>query len=261
MVRDAIKDVWYISRDVDEQPSTFEVMPDGYVDIIFYFGSPCSLSTPDGWQRLPSPFIMGLLDQPALFRVENRLDVIGIKCYPWAVFELLGVPSGTGSVCLLEHPVAQLQDTLATRLRAGNVADALAHVTEYFVQTRARTDDGLLGKAGRTMRAAGGSLPVSQVAAAADATVRTLERRFKQAAGHTVKGVSELMRFEQARNHLWLHPTANLAGIAQELGYADQSHLGRAFKRYGGTTAAAFARKAARWQGTVGTDIVAFVLA
>jgi len=60
---------------------------------------------------------------------------------------------------------------------------------------------------------------VSQVAEAAHATVRTLERKFKQAAGHTVKNVSGLMRFEQVRNRLWRHPAANLAGLAQELGY------------------------------------------
>jgi transcriptional regulator GlxA family with amidase domain len=91
--------------------------------------------------------------------------------------------------------------------------------------------------------------------------VRTLERKFKQAAGHTVKDVSGLIRFEQVREHLWRHPTASLAGLAQELGYTDQSHLGREFKRYCGTTPAAFARKATSWQQTVSTDFVAFVLA
>ena len=68
------------------------------------------------------------------------------------------------------------------------------------------------------------------------------------------------MRFEQARDYLWRDPAASLAGLAQELGYTDQSHLGREFKRYCGTTPAAFARKATSWQQTVSTDFVAFVL-
>jgi len=109
------------------------------------------------------------------------------------------------------------------------------------------------------MRDAKGVMPVSQVAAAAHATVRTLERNFKQSSGYTVKDVSGLMRFEQVRNRLWLNPESSLAGLAHELGYTDQSHLSREFKRYSGTTPAAFARKAKKGKKAVSNDFVAFV--
>jgi AraC-like DNA-binding protein len=69
------------------------------------------------------------------------------------------------------------------------------------------------------------------------------------------------MRFEQVRNQLWLNPNSNLAGLAQELGYTDQSHLSREFKRYCGTTPAAFARKARNGKKIVHTDFVAFIQA
>jgi len=261
-LRDIIQDFWYLSRDFDGRQPSFEVAPDGYAEIIFYFGSPCRIATPHGLQPLASPFLVGLLNQPISFHAEGRLEVIGVKCLPWAVFELLGLPPGKDGVRSMQHPLAELQAPLAACLRAGNVAAALALVAQYFGQARAQPPgERLLARAGNAMRAAAGTLPVRQVAAAAHTTVRTLERKFKQAAGHTVKDVSGLMRFEQARNRLWQQPTANLAGLAQELGYTDQSHLGREFKRYGGTTPAAFARKATRWQQTGGTDFVAFVLA
>ena len=99
------------------------------------------------------------------------------------------------------------------------------------------------------------------VAEAAHATVRTLERKFKQSSGHTVKDVAALMRFEQARNRLWLHPAASLAALAYELGYTDQSHLSREFRRYSGTTPAAFARKVKREKLPLKSDFVAFVQA
>lgn len=204
---------------------------------------------------------MGLLNQPVLFYAKNRLEIIGIRCFPWTVFEVLGLPAGKDGARLVEHPVAQLQAPLAAYMQASRLAEALARVTQYFGPARSRmASDGLLGKAGGAMRAAGGTLPVSQVAAA-HATVRTLERKFKQAAGYTVKDVSGLMRFEQVRNHLWHQPAANLAGLAQELGYADQAHLSREFKRYSGTTPAAFARKAKSRQPAMSTDFVAFIQA
>jgi AraC-like DNA-binding protein len=135
-------------------------------------------------------------------------------------------------------------------------------VKKYFLDVRSRIAvDSMLFKAGVAMGEAYGAMPVSQVAAAAHATVRTLERKFKRSSGYTVKDVSALMRFEQARNRLWLHPDSNLAGLAHELGYADQSHLSREFKRYSGTTPAAFARKAKKGKQAVSSDFVAFVQA
>jgi len=260
-LRDAIEGFWYIGQDFGAAPASFEVTPDGYAEIIFQFGSGCSLATADGPQDLTSPFLVGLLQQPVRFQAQHRLEIIGVKCYPWAVFELLGLPPGNDGVRRVEHPLARLQAPLAQLLAAGEVAAALALVAQYFEQARARpAGPRLLDKAGEAMLAAHGRLPVREVAAAAHATVRTLERRFKQAAGHTVKDVSGLMRFEQARNQLMQHPTASLAALAQELGYADQAHLGREFKRYCGLTPAAFARKARLWQQAERRDFVAFVL-
>jgi AraC-like DNA-binding protein len=261
-LRDSIACFWYDCLDFGDRPASFEVPPDGYAEIIFHFGSACHLATPTGWQPLPSPFLMGLLQQPARLATHGQFEVIGIRCFPWTVFDLLGLPPGLGNVPLGEHAIAQLQAPLTQCLQAGNVAAALAQVASYFAQLRSRlAGDSLLGKAGRAMRHATGTLPVSQVAAAAHATVRTLERNFKQAAGRTVKDVSSLMRFEQVRNHLLLHPAPNLARLAQQLGYADQGHLNREFKRYSGTTPTAFAREARRTGSAPGPDFVAFIQA
>jgi AraC-like DNA-binding protein len=262
-LRAIVKDFWYLRRDFDDLHPSLEIVPDGYAEIIFCFGSTCSLATPQGWQPLSSPFLVGLLQQPVLFQATGRVEIIGIKCFPWAIFELLGLPPGKYGVRNMAHPIAQLQAPLAEWLAAGNVAEALTQVARYCEQAWSGVaTDHLPSKAGEALRAAAGTLPVSQVAAAAHATVRTLERQFKQAAGHTVKDVAGLMRFEQACACLWRQPTASLAGLAQQLGYADQSHLGREFKRYsGGTTPAAFARHAARWQRGGNTDFVAFILA
>jgi AraC-like DNA-binding protein len=260
-LRDAIQGFWYLSLDFRELPAGFEVLPDGYAEIIFHFGSGCGIATEAGLRLLPSPFLTGLLGQPMLLHAENRLEVIGIRCYPWTVFELLGLPAGPDGVRTFEHPIARLQAPLSQYVAAGQIAQALALVSQYFAQARMPAPpDRTLDKAGGAMRAANGTLPVSQVAAAAHATVRTLERKFKQAAGYTVKDVSALMRFEQVRDHLWQHPEASLASLAQELGYNDQSHLGREFKRYSGTTPAAFARKTKAARLALSPDFVAFVL-
>lgn len=261
-LRDTIKCFWYNSRDFGGQLSDFEVQPDGYAEIIFHFGSGCSISHNGNLQPLPSPFMMGLLNQPAIFYAKDRLEIIAIRCFPWTVFDLLGLPSGKDGVRTFEHPIAQLQSSLAKFVHAGEIEDAIAWVKQYFLDARSHiASDSMLFKAGVAMREANGTMPVSEVAAAAHATVRTLERNFKQSSGYSVKDVSGLMRFEQVRNRLWLNPDSNLAGLAHEMGYTDQSHLSREFKRYSGTTPGAFARKAKKDKPVVSNDFVAFVQA
>ncbi len=261
-LRDTVKCFWYDRRDFGALQTGFEVMPDGYAEIIFYFGTTCSISHNGSLQPLPSPFIMGLLNQPAILHTKNVLEIIAVRCFPWTVFDLLGLPSGKDGVNIFEHPIVRLQSKLHESIHAGRIEEAITLVKEYLLNTGLRNEnDNLLIKAGAAMRETNGTMPVNQVAAAAHATVRTLERKFKQSSGHTVKDVSALMRFEQVRNQLWLHPDSNLAGLAYEFGYTDQSHLSREFKRYSGTTPSAFARKAKKRKQSLANDFVAFVQA
>ena len=119
-LRDTIKCFWYNKWDSEEIESGFEVQPDGYAEIIFHFGSGCRVVHNGGLQSLPSPFIMGLLNQPVHFYTENRLEIIGIRCFPWTVFDLLGLQPGKGGVRMFEHPVAQLQPTLNKLIHAAS---------------------------------------------------------------------------------------------------------------------------------------------
>ncbi len=243
---DTIKCFWYNNREFGTQDTDFEVIPDGYAEIIFHFGGACSIVDKErGGQPLPSPFIVGLLNQPAVFRSKKRLQIIAVRCFPWTVFDLLGLAPVKDRVLLFDHPVARLQPALAELVDTGNIMPAVNLLKQYFLDARARitTVDNTLFKAGYAMRDTTGTLTVSQVAAAAHATVRTLQRKFKRSSGYSVKDVASLMRFEQVRNHLWLDPDTNLAGLAHMLGYSDQAHLSKEFKRFSGTTPGAFARK------------------
>ncbi|MFH6995965.1 helix-turn-helix domain-containing protein [Flavobacterium sp. FlaQc-48] len=259
-LKDTIKCFWYDKRESGELQASFEVVPDGYAEIIFYFGSLYSISDNGELERLPSPFMMGLLHKPVRFYTKNCLEIIGVRCFPWTVFDLLKLPSGKDGVRIFEHPVAQLQLTLNILISEGKTDQVVDQLKQYFLKERSQIPiDSILFKAGVAMGKANGNLPVSQVAEAAHATVRTLERKFKQSSGYSVKDVSGLMRFEQVRNQLWADPNTNIAGLAQELGYSDQSHLSREFKRYSGTTPSVFARESKKGKLTLENNFVAFV--
>ena len=261
ILRDTIKCYWYNRWDADELQQDFEVQPDGYAEIIFYFGSVLSVKHNSVLERLPSPFMMGLLNEPLTFHAENKLEIIGIRCFPWTVFDLLGLPAGKDGLRIFEHPIASLQSALNDLVNAKKINEVLYLLQDFLIAINPEANNNMLLKAGKAMRETGGIIPVSEVAAAAHATVRTLERNFKRSSGYSVKDVSGLMRFEQVRNHLWHHPGANLVALAHEFGYADQPHLSKEFKKYSGTTPASFARKAKTNRPVLNSDIVAFVQA
>jgi len=243
LLKDFIKCFWYDRVDFEKLPDGLEMVPDGYAEIIFYFGSGCSILNDGKLQPLPSPFIIGLLNHPITFCSQGMFEIIAVRCYPWAVFDLLGLPSGKEGVQTFTHPVEQLQPDLNDLINVGRIEEAVAELQHCFLNAQSQiASNSILFRAGAAMSKANGTLPVSKVADAAYATVRTLERNFKQSSGYSVKDVSGLMRFEQVRNRLLTDPECNLAGLAQESGYTDQSHLSREFKRYSGTTPAAFAR-------------------
>ncbi|TDE09999.1 AraC family transcriptional regulator [Dyadobacter psychrotolerans] len=247
-LKSTIRCFWYNKRDSEESKSSFEVIPDGFAEIIFHFGGGCALSDEDELRSLPSPFLIGLLNQPAVFHTKGNLEIIGIRCFPWTVFDLLGMPSDKDGILEIEHPIARLHDILEKWVDLGKIEKAVDHLKQYFLRSNPQISfNNMLSKAGIAMRDTNGTMPVSQVAEAAHATVRTLQRNFKQSSGHTVKDVSGLMRFEKVRNELLLNPDTNLAGLAYELGYTDQPHLSREFKRYSGVSPAAFARNAKKF--------------
>lgn len=258
-LKDSIKCFWYNDSNFGATETSFEVIPDGNAEIIFHFGNGCSIYHDEVLQELPSPFLVGLLNEPVHFYTKNRLQIIAVRCFPWTVFDLLGLVSNKNGVSVFEHPIAELHSALAQFINENKIEEAIHLIKEYFTNIHSKIPtDSSLYKAGVAMRKANGTISVSQVADAAHSTVRTLERKFKQSSGHTVKDVSGLMRFEQVRNQLWLKPNSNLAELAIELGYTDQAHLSKEFKRYSGTTPAKFALKAKKEQIS-DSDFVAFL--
>ena len=56
-----------------------------------------------------------------LLCATNRLEIIAIRCYPWTVFDLLGLPSGKEGAHIFTHPIARLHAALDRQVKAGRI--------------------------------------------------------------------------------------------------------------------------------------------
>jgi AraC-like DNA-binding protein len=83
-------------------------------------------------------------------------------------------------------------------------------------------------------------------ATALDVDVRSLQRRFRHYVGVGPKWVIRRYRLHEAAERLKADSPPPLADLAASLGYADQAHFARDFKRVVGQTPRAFAAASAR---------------
>jgi AraC-like DNA-binding protein len=86
-------------------------------------------------------------------------------------------------------------------------------------------------------------LRVAQVSARAGVTTRTLQRIFADYVGAGPKWVIQRCRLQDAAARVAGDPDLDWADLAQQLGFADQAHLTRAFTATIGTSPAAYARQ------------------
>ncbi|EJL75827.1 hypothetical protein PMI13_00223 [Chryseobacterium populi] len=99
--------------------------------------------------------MVGLLNNPVTFYTKNHFEIIGIRCYPWMVFDLLELPSSKNKLFTFEHPVAELQTRLNTFIQADQIKEAIHYVKQRFLTTRPQiAPNTMLFKAGAAMKIA-----------------------------------------------------------------------------------------------------------
>ncbi|WP_208592087.1 helix-turn-helix domain-containing protein [Gracilibacillus suaedae] len=83
-----------------------------------------------------------------------------------------------------------------------------------------------------------GNIPISQIASKYNLSLSQLERQFKTTIGFTPKQYSRLIRFTQILNHYQSIP--EWGQLITDIGFYDQSHLIREFKRFSGVSPRAY---------------------
>ncbi|MFD1713391.1 helix-turn-helix domain-containing protein [Amnibacterium flavum] len=95
------------------------------------------------------------------------------------------------------------------------------------------------------LRKRAGSLLAEQLAV----SERTIQRALISTVGHGPKWVIRRIRLQEVARALVLRPSEELAAVAVELGYTDQSHLTADFRSVTGLTPGAYRREVARLTG------------
>jgi AraC-like DNA-binding protein len=183
-------------------------------------------------------------------RLEGEGWVFGIKFRPATFRALLGAPLATltDRVAPIGAVLGPGADALARAVLAAPDLDARLALAESFLTPRLgplAPEAARLRDLVERLAADRSLLRVEDAAALLDVDVRTLQRRFREHVGVSPKWVIQRYRLHEAAEQLQGPRPPALAAVAAALGYADQAHFTRDFKRVVGRSPARFAARSA----------------
>jgi AraC-like DNA-binding protein len=238
-LRDVVDVLWSASWDLPaDAPHTTELLSD-----------PCAHIAFEGGDRGPESRFVGVWTRLWRRTLVGRGYVRAAKLRPGALRAFVSRPA----VSLVNRivPLGELVGAEAAGLEAPILElpeeEALLALAEWLRSRRASTRTSALAVdlVERIMKDAT-IVRVEDLARVAGYGPRALQRLFRDEVGASPKWVIRRYRLQEAALRIERGDGPTLAALAAELGYADQAHLARDFKRAVGRSPSAFAESVYR---------------
>lgn len=240
----------YVVRCVgfDLRPPTDSVhygLPSTTITVILSFDEPLDC----GWLHQPGSsrywmLVAGLHDGPSLIRTHGFQRGIQLALTPAGARALLGVPaSALGNSLVLPSDSAAVGQTISAdlheHLAESDWESRFAVLEQHLLQRVSRTHHTTslapeIAEAWRLTLASRGRIPVAQVAQQVGWSRRHLQSRWGNEFGLSPKKVAKIARFDHAQR--LQDAGLPLVDVAEQAGYADQSHLNRDWRALAGRT-------------------------
>lgn len=201
------------------------VLPDGRCDVILRHNI--------NQQNLQFPVVTGPATQAYMVTYEAGDCWLGVRLRPNN-----GVMLWRNRIENAENAVLRGQDAVALvpdLLTREGAEMTLADLATVMATKAPSKEDGRLNRALDALHASGGRITIEKLAVFSGCTPRHLNRIFRSHVGLGTKTYAQLVQFHRTLK-LVQQEHLSISDAAFEGGYADQAHLARAFRRFGGFT-------------------------
>jgi AraC-like DNA-binding protein len=226
-----IEKFWLLPRKGVKGQWLLDTPPDGNFDLVFVLAeSRCNV------------LYVGPFTERQRIPMANHCEYFCVWFRPGIMPRVADVTAGdlVNTWAVLPKVLGTDVDELGERLSAVRGLDAKRRFIENFFHKAGLTSvmpSGTYRRAVELVESTGGKIRVDGLSETLGVTTRTLERLFREHAGVSPKRFIRLVRFQRVLSQLRSSEThINLADLACEWGYADQSHFIRDFKSLMQTT-------------------------
>jgi AraC-like DNA-binding protein len=192
--------------------------------------------------------------QPFRFDAAEGLTMraLTVDFFPWGAIKLLslGETRETVSNIQFDSGFQKISVALEHLLKTEQLWEAVGMLDDWLIRRLGLVAPDITPAiaAARDIIETKGQIKIETLAETVGLSRRQLERGFGQDIGFTPKLLSRLIRFEAATFELQKSKTPDMAQIAFELGFYDQSHLIKEFQVFGQITPLAFSKQRMAWQ-------------
>jgi AraC-like DNA-binding protein len=225
-------------------------VPSSDVALIISFGPTIRVSGPaDAGRRVLGSFVAPLHESRAITEYDGEQHGVEVRLTPPGARMVLGLPMGelTDLVTDLE---GVLESAPARRLverlhDAGGWEERFALLDAFLARRAlaAATPHPTVVHAWRRIVATGGRVAIGELVEEVGWSRRHLAARFRAEIGLPPKALARILRFQSVTDRLREDTGSDLAQLALECGYYDQSHLNRDFRDFAGLSPTAFAAR------------------
>ncbi|AKU16320.1 hypothetical protein VV02_11360 [Luteipulveratus mongoliensis] len=217
----------------------------------------CHLTFEDGRREDGGPLVRQGIELPAavlttvwtdrfVVRLEGEARVLGVRFRPGAMAAIAGRPLSADQSLAVDDVLTGSADTLS-RVLAEPTDEGRREIVQDWLEPQLPEPAPDYLEAAALVDAIhldASIVRVEQIGDAAGLSVRSVQRLFRRYIGVTPKWVLLRCRLQDAAASLDGDPSADLAEIATRLGWYDQSHFVRDFRRFLGVTPGEYARDA-----------------
>ncbi|RZL17049.1 MAG: AraC family transcriptional regulator [Pedobacter sp.] len=229
-------DCYWIIETNGEEPKVEKIIPDGFTEVIFHYGSDCRTKISGTWQTQCKDLLAGQIK--SYFYLENTgsAAMIAIKFKPAALTQLFGLDMSEFTDSIGNLDAIGIPELTAIRplLIPYKDEDAAKKILDnYFLNLCKGIKEGPVNIAIDLIFKTNGIVSVNDMAEAAGIGERQLERLFKKYVGLSPKYYARIIRFNYIFQ-LINEGKTTWNDIVYQSGYYDQSHFIRNFKAFTG---------------------------
>lgn len=212
------------------------------------YGRPSAGLYKGQWTTFPKAYFTGISTTPMVWRMQGTACMVGARLKPEGALRLLGLP--LGGMCdafadATDHVDKATWARLGPHLDLRDPPAAIAGLEQVLLE-KLKESDGLHDRFVEALcriREQGVRWDKKALYDCLFVGDRQMQRMFKARLGLSPRAYFKLMRFREAYDNSRAHEQVDWIGLAALLGYSDQPHLIRDFKRFAGSSPQVFVQQ------------------